>query len=80
MADKIFFRNVYPGEDAQVQLGIYGAANKMAISMAMLTQEIRYAYEPFVYAKSKDKNSKVVYDNAMKYLIIFTVLAVMAVV
>ncbi|MBQ8442699.1 MAG: oligosaccharide flippase family protein, partial [Bacteroides sp.] len=80
VADKIIFRHVYPGEDAQVQLGIYGAASKIAMIMAMLTQAFRYAYEPFVFAKSKDKDSKIMYANAMKYFIIFTLLAFLAVV
>ena len=80
VADKIIFRHVYPGEDAQVQLGIYGAASKIAMIMAMLTQAFRYAYEPFVFAKSKDKDSKLMYANAMKYFIIFTLLAFLAVV
>ena len=80
VADKIIFRHVYPGEDAQVQLGIYGAASKIAMIMAMLTQAFRYAYEPFVFAMSKDKDSKVMYANAMKYFIIFTLLAFLAVV
>ena len=80
VADKIIFRHVYPGEDAQVQLGIYGAASKIAMIMAMLTQAFRYAYEPFVFSKSKDKDSKLMYANAMKYFIIFTLLAFLAVV
>ena len=80
VADKIIFRHVYPGEDAQVQLGIYGAASKIAMIMAMLTQAFRYAYEPFVFSKSKDKDSRVMYADAMKYFIIFTLLAILAVV
>ena len=80
VADKIIFRHVYSGEDAKVQLGIYGAASKIAMIMAMLTQAFRYAYEPFVFSKSKDKDSKVMYANAMKYFIIFTLLAFLAVV
>lgn len=80
VADKIIFRHVYLGEDAQVQLGIYGAASKIAMIMAMLTQAFRYAYEPFVFSKSKDKDSKLMYANAMKYFIIFTLLAFLAVV
>ena len=80
VADKIIFRHVYLGEDAQVQLGIYGAASKIAMIMAMLTQAFRYAYEPFVFSKSKDKDSKLMYANAMKYFIIFTLLAFLGVV
>ncbi len=47
VADKIIFPFVYPDEaEASVQLGIYGAASKIAMVMAMLTQAFRYAYEP----------------------------------
>ena len=39
VADKIIFPFVYPDEaEATVQLGIYGAASKIAMVMAMLTQ------------------------------------------
>ena len=79
VADKIIFRHVYKGGDASVQLGIYGAASKIAMIMAMLTQAFRYAYEPFVFGKSKDKDSKEMYAKAMKYFIIFTLLAFLAV-
>jgi len=40
----------------------------------MFTQAFRYAYEPFVFAKNKDKNSLGIYANAMKYFIIFSFL------
>lgn len=67
-------------EDAQVQLGIYGACVKVAMIMAMITQAFRYAYEPIVFAKSKDKDSKEYYAVAMKYFVIFTLFAFLCVV
>ena len=80
VADKIIFPFVYPDEaEATVQLGIYGAASKIAMVMAMLTQAFRYAYEPFVFGKSRDKDNKQVYAQAMKFFIIFTLLAFLAV-
>ena len=48
--------------------------------MVMITQAFRYAYEPFVFGKSKDKNSKETYAEAMKFFIIFTLLAFLAVI
>lgn len=66
-------------EEAQVQLGIYGACVKVAMIMAMITQAFRYAYEPIVFAKSKDKDSKEYYAVAMKYFIIFTLFAFLCV-
>ena len=78
-ADKILFPYIYKNADAHAQLGIYGAASKIAMIMAMLTQAFRYAYEPFVFGKSRDKDSKIIYAQAMKYFIIFTLLAFLAV-
>ena len=74
-ADKIIFPYVYKAADAHEQLGIYGAASKIAMIMAMITQAFRYAYEPFVFGKGADKKNKDTYALAMKYFIIFTLLA-----
>ena len=80
VADKIIFPYVYPDAGgASVQLGIYGAASKIAMIMAMLTQAFRYAYEPFVFGKSRDKDNRETYAAAMKYFVIFTLLAYLAV-
>ena len=70
--DRILFPFFYTGEDAQTQLGIYGACFKVAMVMMMFTQAFRYAYEPFVFAKHKDKKSVEAYADAMKYYIIFS--------
>lgn len=74
-ADKIIFPLVYTESDAQAQLGVYGACVKIAMIMAMITQAFRFAYEPIVFASSKDKDSKEYYAAGMKYFIIFTLLA-----
>ena len=80
VADKIIFPFVYPDEaEATIQLGIYGAASKIAMIMAMFTQAFRFAYEPFVFGKSKEKDSRDMYAQAMKFFIIFTLLAFLAV-
>ena len=70
--DRILFPFLYTGEDAQTQLGIYGACFKVAMVMMMFTQAFRYAYEPFVFAKHKDRESVAAYADAMKYYIIFS--------
>ena len=80
VADKIMFPLVYPDKaDANVQLGIYGGCVKIAMIMAMITQAFRYAYEPIVFAKAKDKDSTEYYAVAMKYFLIFTLLAFLCV-
>ena len=81
VADKILFPLVYPNEaEANVQLGIYGSCVKIAMIMAMITQAFRYAYEPIVFAKSKDTDKTEYYASAMKYFLIFTLLAFLCVV
>ncbi len=78
-ADKILFPYIYKGVDAHKQLGIYGAASKIAMIMAMITQAFRYAYEPFVFGKAKEQDSRSTYASAMKYFLIFTLLAFLVV-
>ena len=81
VADKIIFPLVYPDEaEANVQLGVYGSCVKIAMIMAMITQAFRYAYEPIVFSKSKDADKTEYYASAMKYFLIFTLLAFLCVV
>ena len=81
VADKIIFPLVYPDEaEANVQLGVYGSCVKIAMIMAMITQAFRYAYEPIVFAKSRDADKTEYYASAMKYFLIFTLLAFLCVV
>ena len=79
-ADKMLFPYIYKGADMQSQLGIYGACSKIAMIMAMITQAFRFAYEPIVFAGVKDKGQHEMYAQAMKFFIIFTLLAFLMVV
>ena len=76
---QIMFPKVYTGTDGFSQLAIYGACIKIAMIMMMITQAFRFAYEPFVFSKVKDKDSKDVYAQTMKYYVIFTLLAFLVV-
>ena len=73
--DKIIFP--YLMEDAEkaiADLGVYSACFKISMVMMMFTQAFRYAYEPFIFAQHKDKNSKAAYADAMKFFVIFSLL------
>jgi len=74
-ADKIIYPLLKPTHQGHVELGIYGACVKIAMIMAMITQAFRFAYEPFVFGNAKDRHSRELYASAMKYFIIFTLLA-----
>lgn len=76
---QIMFPKVYPGSDGFSELAIYGACIKIAMIMMMITQAFRFAYEPFVFSKVKDRDSKEVYAQTMKYYVIFTLLAFLVV-
>ena len=78
VADKILFPYLMPGSEGQVQLGIYGACVKIAMIMSLLTQAFRYAYEPLVFA-GKDKSSPDTLSEGMKYFVLFTIFAWLAV-
>ena len=70
--DKILFPYLREGNLGKSELGIYGVTSKMSMVMMMFTQAFRFAYEPFVFAQHKEKNSLKVYADAMKYFIIFS--------
>jgi O-antigen/teichoic acid export membrane protein len=80
-ASQILFPYLYDGavEEARAQLGIYGACIKIAMIMVMITQAFRFAYEPFVFGKSKDKDNRETYAQVMKFYLIFTLLAFLCV-
>ena len=78
-ADKIIYTYLVPGQQGIVDLSIYGASVKVAAIMAMLMQAFRYAYEPFVFGNSKEKDSKALYAKAMKYFIVIAMMAFLVV-
>lgn len=80
VADKICYRFIVPGQEGEVQLGIYGACVKIAMIIAIFTQAFRYAYEPFVFGGQRDKNSPEMQAKVMKYFVMSTLLAFLLVV
>jgi O-antigen/teichoic acid export membrane protein len=80
VAGQMMLPRILDPEEGRRQLGIYGACIKIAMIMALITQAFRFAYEPIVFGSAKDKNSKEFYAQAMKYFVIFTLLAFLCVV
>lgn len=77
VADKI----ILPRLMDHSQLAIYGACVKVAMIMALLTQAFRYAYEPIVFRDSASKKTETdTLADGMKYFVIFTLIAYLAVV
>ena len=75
--DKIMMPYLFSSaEEGNAQLGIYGACAKLAMIMMIFIQAFRYAYEPFVFSKHKDRNSVESYADATKYFAIFALLII----
>lgn len=73
--DKILYTYLIPDiAEASHQLGIYGANAKIAVVMIMFTQAFRYAYEPFIFTRTKGEDKRTTYALAMKYFIIVDLL------
>lgn len=80
--DKILYPSlVSDPADAMEGLGIYGANYKIAIVMVMFIQAFRFAYEPFIFAQSKERGETKyqAYRDAMKFFVIFALLIFMGV-
>ena len=75
----MLFPWLMPGEEGMRQLGIYGACVKIAMIISLLTQAFRYAYEPIVFGSAKDRNSPETLADGMKYFVVFSLLAFLAV-
>ncbi|MEO1254332.1 MAG: oligosaccharide flippase family protein [Bacteroidota bacterium] len=62
----------YPGFTNLEILGIFGACYKLAVFMTLAIQAFRYAFEPFFFAQSQEKNSPQIFSNVMTGFVIFT--------
>jgi O-antigen/teichoic acid export membrane protein len=69
--DKILLKFIYPDKDlAQAMVGEYSASYRIAILITLFTQMFRYAFEPFLFNVSGEKDAKKTYAGVMKYFIL----------
>ena len=81
IVDKLVFPVIYPDQSqAFGELGIYSACFKIALIMMMFTQAFRYAFEPFIFAKTTSQDNKQAYADATKYFILLGLLTFLGVV
>ncbi|MFC2121934.1 polysaccharide biosynthesis C-terminal domain-containing protein [Bacteroidota bacterium] len=78
--DKIMLKYLLP-EDVKPleEVGVYGANYKIAVIMTLFVQMFRYAFEPFFFARAKEKDAKSIYADVMKYFVIVGLLIFLAV-
>ncbi|MEM6644003.1 MAG: polysaccharide biosynthesis C-terminal domain-containing protein [Bacteroidota bacterium] len=53
-------------------LGIFGACYKLSVFMTLAIQAFRYAFEPFLFAQAKEKDSPQLFSKVMTYFVLFT--------
>ncbi|MFH0761464.1 MAG: polysaccharide biosynthesis C-terminal domain-containing protein [Bacteroidota bacterium] len=69
--DKILLKFLWPDPDqAQDMVGEYSASYRLAILITLFTQMFRYAFEPFLFNVSDQKDAKETYAMVMKYFIL----------
>ena len=54
------------------EVGLYGAFYKLSILMILFIQAFRFAADPFFFSQEKEKNSRKIYADVMKYFVIIT--------
>lgn len=70
--DRQFLKYMLPvNVNAMEQLGIYFANIKIAVILIVFIQTFRFAAEPFFFNYEKEKDSKTVFADIMKYFTIF---------
>jgi O-antigen/teichoic acid export membrane protein len=79
--DRYLFRYLAPenGYTWQEQLGVFGAAAKLAVLMSLFVQIFRYAAEPFFFSEASKSDIKPAYARTMKYFTIFCIIIFMAI-
>ena len=65
-------KNYIINQSKKAETGIYGALYKLSILMILFIQSYRFAAEPFFFKNEKQKGSRKLYADVMKYFIIAT--------
>ena len=70
--DRQFLKYMQPSSiNAMESLGIYFANVKIAVILVVFIQTFRFAAEPFFFNYEREKDSKIVFADIMKYFSIF---------
>lgn len=78
-ADIIFLKQLLPGDEGDIQAGIYGANYKLAILLTIFIQAFRYAAEPFFFSLYGDKNMPETLSKVMDFFVWFCLIIFLAV-
>jgi len=68
--DKVMLGRLLPAEISQQEVGIYGAACKLAIFLSIFIQAFRLGAEPFFFSHAKHEHAPKTYARIMTYFVI----------
>jgi len=69
--DRIVMRHLISDPSiAMAQVGIYGAAYKVAILMTLFIQAFRFAADPFFFKQAENRNAPEIYAKVMRYFVL----------
>lgn len=77
--DKMLFPKLLPGDQGEIDLGIYGAVSKIAIFLYLFVTAFRLGAEPFFFSYAKNENARTVYAKIMEYFVIAMVLVMVGI-
>jgi len=77
--DKIMFPRLLPGEQGDMDLGVYGAVAKIAIFLNLFVTAFRLGAEPFFFSYSKNENARKTYAMIMEYFVIAMVIVMIGI-
>jgi O-antigen/teichoic acid export membrane protein len=68
--DRILLKQLIPNpNEANTQIGIYGANYKLSILITLFIQAFRFAAEPFFFSRMKEADAKESYAKVMNYFV-----------
>ncbi len=68
--DKVFLTKLLNGQEGETNVGIYGAASRIAVFLSIFVQAFRLGAEPFFFSHAKQANARQTYALIMHYFII----------
>ncbi len=68
-ADRVLMKHLLPADQADAQIGIYGASYKLAILITLFIQAFRFAAEPFFFSHAKEKDSRQTFARIMNIFV-----------
>lgn len=68
-ADRVLMKHLLPANEADAQIGIYGASYKLSILITLFIQAFRFAAEPFFFSHAKEKDSRQTFARIMNIFV-----------